>query len=96
MTMPSHPIGRVHAPVPNSDPTPAVRAMASAPQNVTRIVPIITAAPPARAASPPRRARNASEVPETTGIKTPAGAVAVTKRGMAAPTAKRNAEASAA
>jgi hypothetical protein len=32
-----------------SDPTPAVNAIASAPQNVTRTAPIITPAPPARA-----------------------------------------------
>jgi hypothetical protein len=73
--------GHAHATVPNSAPTPAVSAMASAPQNVTRIAPIVTPAPPARAANPPRRARNASEVPETRGIKAATGAMAVTKKG---------------
>ena len=52
--------------------------------------------PPARAANPPRRARNTSEVPETRGISPAAGAMAVTKRGMAAPTAKLPADANAA
>jgi hypothetical protein len=91
-----HPFGPGHPSAPKIDPTPAVSAMASAPQNVTRIAPNITAAPPTRAASPPRRARNTSEVPETRGIKPPAGAIAVTKRGMAAPAAKHPADASAA
>jgi hypothetical protein len=36
-----------HATVPNSHPTPAVTAMASAPQNVTRSAPTATPAPPA-------------------------------------------------
>jgi len=49
-----HPFGPGHASVPNSEPTPAVSAMASAPQNVTRIAPNITAAPPARGASKTR------------------------------------------
>src|ERR1700732_4824307 len=88
--------GHAHATVPNSAPTPAVSTMASAPQNVTRVAPIVTPAPPARAANPPRRARNASEVPETRGIKAATGARAVTTRGMAAPTAKLPADANAA
>src|ERR1017187_2900897 len=62
--------------------------MASAPQNVTRIAPTVSPAPPARAANPPRSARNNSEVPETRGIKPAAGTMAVTKRGMAAPNSK--------
>ena len=86
----------VHEAVPNSDPTPAVSAMASAPQNVTRIAPIVTPAPPARAAKPPRSARNTSEDPETKGINIAGGTVAVTRRGMAAPTAKQAADANAA
>src|SRR5580700_9552474 len=92
----SHQVGLAHATIPKSDPTPAVSAMANAPQNVTRIAPNITSAPPARAANPPRSARNTSEVPETRGIKPAAGAMAVTTRGMAAPTAKLPADASAA
>src|SRR5450631_3007337 len=89
-------VGPAHATVPNSAPTPAVNAMASAPQNVTRIAPTVIPAPPARAASPPRMARNTSEVPETRGIRPAAGAMAVTRRGMAAPMAKLPADANAA
>ena len=48
------PVDPAHATVPNSAPTPAVSAMASGPQNVTRIAPTVTPAPPARAANPPR------------------------------------------
>ena len=48
------------AAVPNSAPTPAVSAMARAPQNVTRIAPSVMPAPPARAANAPRSARNNS------------------------------------
>ena len=51
--------------VPKSAPTPAVIAMASAPQNVTRIAPARTPAPPTCAASPPRSARKNREDPET-------------------------------
>lgn len=81
------------ATVPNSEPMPAVSAMASAPQNVTRMAPRITPAPPARAANPPRSARNTSEVPDTRAINAGAGAKAVTNRGAAAPTAKLAADA---
>ena len=65
-------------------------------QNVTRIAPIVTLAPPARAAKLPRSARNMSEVIETSGISLAAGAMAVTKIGMAAPAAKLAADANAA
>ena len=41
---------------------------ANPPQNVTRIAPIITPAPPARAANPPRSASNDKEETETKGI----------------------------
>jgi mannan endo-1,4-beta-mannosidase len=51
--------------VPNSAPTPAVTAIASAPQNVTRIAPAATLAPPTRAAIPPRSARKNKDVPDT-------------------------------
>jgi mannan endo-1,4-beta-mannosidase len=54
-----------HAAVPNSAPTPAVTAIARAPQKVTRIAPVATLAPPTRAAIPPRRARNNNDVPDT-------------------------------
>lgn len=62
-----------HTTVPNNAPMPAVTAMASAPQNVTRIAPTATPAPPARAANPPRSTRNTSEVPETRGIRPASG-----------------------
>src|ERR1039457_1319804 len=82
--------------VPNNAPTPAVSAIARAPQNVTRIAPTNTPAPPARAANPPRSARNNSELPETMGITTATGAMAVTTRGSAAPATKLAADANAA
>ena len=69
-------------------PTPAVTAMASAPQNVTRIAPTATPAPPARAARPPRMARNTSDVADTTGIRLESGDQGHRSKGMAAPTAK--------
>src|SRR5664279_588393 len=90
------PIVRTHATVPNSHPTPEVIAMASAPQKVRRIAPVITLAPPACAASPPRSARNNSEVPATRGISNASGATAVTRRGRKAPMAKLPADAHAA
>src|SRR5579862_9754916 len=85
-----------HMVVPNSAPTPAVRDMASAPQNSTRVEPNSTPAPAARAANPPRSARSTSEVTETDRIKCPAGASTVTTTGTAAPRAKLLADASAA
>jgi mannan endo-1,4-beta-mannosidase len=54
-----------HAAVPNSAPTPAVTAIAKAPQNVTRIAPAAMPAPPTRAAIPPKSARKNSDVPDT-------------------------------
>ena len=75
--------------VPKSFPTAAVTAMASALQNVTRIAPLSTLAPPARAATPPRSARNASEVPATTGIRA-CGGVAARDRRAAGPLPRRS------
>jgi hypothetical protein len=75
---------------------PAVIAMANPPQNVTRIAPIITPAPPARAANPPRSASNANEETDTRGINPCTGAIAVTKRGINAPRAKLAADDNAA
>jgi hypothetical protein len=75
---------------------PAVIAMANPPQNVTRIAPIITPAPPARAASPPRSASNAKEETDTSGINPCTGAIAVTNRGINAPIAKLAADDNAA
>src|SRR5207248_3724484 len=77
----SAPVRLNHATVPNSVPTPAVTAIASAPQNVTRIAPTSTPAPPARAASAPRSVRNTNDVPATRGISAGLGAMAATKRG---------------
>ena len=88
--------GSAYTTVPNKTPTPAVIPIASPPQNVTRIVLGATFAPPARAASAPKSARESSEVPATKIIRLAAGAAALTMRGMAAPRAKQLADASAA
>jgi len=58
-----------YATTPNIRPTPAVSAIASAPQKVTLIAPTVIDAPPARAAIPPRRARKIRENTATTGYK---------------------------
>jgi hypothetical protein len=76
-----------------SHPMPAVIAIARPPQNVTRIAPIITFAPPARAARPPICARTASDENETNGINRVWGAITVTWSGIMAPTAKLQAAA---
>jgi hypothetical protein len=70
--------------------------MANAPQNETRIALGMTLAPPARAANAPKSARKNSEVPDTKILRLASGANAVMKSGMAAPTAKLLADASAA
>ena len=85
-----------HAVVPNSISTRLVSAMASAPQNRTRIAPTLTPAPPVRAATHPRSAKNTSEVPENKGIRPSSGAMAVTRTGKATPSAKRAADVNAA
>jgi len=82
--------------VPNHVPTPAVTAIASAPQNVTRTAATAMRAPPARAAIAPRIARNTSDSAQTSAITRSGGANAVTTSGSAAPAAKLAAEASAA
>ena len=79
-----------------SEPTPAVAAIASAPQKVTRPAPASTPAPPTRAAMAPSRARKTSEVAGTQAMSVAGGASAVTPSGSAAPTVKLAAEASAA
>jgi hypothetical protein len=56
----------------------------------------MTLAPPARAANAPKSARKSSEVPDTKIIRLASGDRVVTQRGMAAPTAKLLADASAA
>ena len=75
---------------------PAVTAMASAPQNVTRIAPAVTLAPPARAANATKSARKSKDFPDTKIISLACGAKAATTRGRAAPTAKLPADANAA
>jgi hypothetical protein len=81
--------------VPNSAPTPAVMAIASAPQNPTRAAPTHAGAPPARAAKPPRATRQTSDTPDTTKIAED-GAATTARIGSAAPTLKVAADASAA
>jgi hypothetical protein len=56
----------------------------------------MTLAPPARAAKAPKSARKSSEVPDTKTIRLVSGANAVKMRGIAPPTAKLPADASAA
>ena len=75
---------------------PAVMAMANPPQNVTRMAPVTTPAPPANAANPPSSASSANEETETRGINPPTGAIAVTSRGIDAPSAKLPADDNAA
>lgn len=81
---------------PKSLPTPAVIAIASAPQKVTRQAPSRTPAPPTRADKPPNAARKAIDVTETQRIRPWPGINAVTAKGSAAPIAKLAADANAA
>ena len=85
-----------HANLPKRAPMPAVTAIASAPQNVTRHAPFVTLAPPARAANPPRYARNSRDTPATKGTRLVAGTMTTVRSGMAAPTANVLADVSAA
>src|ERR1043166_40281 len=52
--------------VPNSLPTPAVTAIARAPQNATRAAPTTAPAPPARAAIAPSATRHSNDTIDTT------------------------------
>ena len=70
--------------------------MANPTQKVTRVAPIITPAPPARAANPPRSASNAKEEADTIRINLLSEAITVTKRGINAPSAKLAADDNAA
>ena len=81
--------------VPNSRPIPAVGAIASAPQNVTRHAPATAGAPPVSAAAAPSTARNTNELAATPGISAPRGSASTTRSGSAAPTVKLAADASA-
>src|SRR6476660_2337483 len=78
--------------VPTADATPIDSAL----QKVTRNTPGPTFAPPTRAASPPRTARETSAVTAILGATHCCGASAVTMSGKAAPTEKLLADASAA
>ena len=55
--------------MPKSEPMPAVSAIASAPQKVTRTVARTTLAPPALAPIAPSTARNTSAAPETIEVE---------------------------
>ena len=81
---------------PNNAPTPAVRAMANAPQKVTRAMDFQTGAPPTRAAKAPNNPKNKRELPETTQTSLEAGATKTSNNGRAAPTVKVAADAKAA
>ncbi len=81
---------------PNKAPTPAVSAIARAPQNVTRAAARNTGEPPARAAKEPNSARKHNELPETIQTSAEVGTKTTIRSGMAAPTANVAAEASAA
>jgi hypothetical protein len=86
----------IYGVAPKSAPTPAVTVIASAPQMVTRIAPLIMLAPPANAANAPRAARKNREAAVTTGIKRVCDATIVATSGSVAPTAKLAAEDNAA
>ena len=81
---------------PNNRQMNAVSTSANAPQNVTRTAPRITLAPLVRAAIPPRRAKDMSEVAETRTVVRDDGPIEATRSGRAAPTAKVAADANAA
>ena len=81
---------------PNNAPTPAVRAIANAPQKMTRATDFHTGAPPARAAKAPSNARKNKEAPDTTQTSEETGTRRTRRRGKAAPTVKVPAEAKAA
>jgi len=75
-------------------PMPAVRALANAPQNVTRAVARRTLAPPALPPIAPRRARKARDAAATIGTSAPAGDTTTMSKGMAAPTENDRADVS--
>ena len=78
---------RHYATTPNSAPIPAVVAIASAPQKVTRATAFVTGALPTRAETPPSKARDPRDVIETMiGMSFSGESNAVTS-GNAAPTA---------
>ena len=80
--------------VPKMRPTPAVTAIARAPQNPTRAAPTIADAPPVRAAIAPSAIRQTNEVTDTT--TTLGGTTMMARIGTAAPAVKVAADANAA
>src|SRR3546814_11374189 len=74
---------------PNRLPTPAVNAIARAPQKVTRMIDRMTGAPPAFAPSAPSRTRHRSETATTSGINCCAEAAINTASGMNRPEERR-------
>src|SRR5580704_8865986 len=82
--------------VPNNLPIPEVRAIASAPQNITRKVPRRTFAPPTLAPIAPRNARKPNDAADTMGTSAPAGDTTTMSKGIAAPTENETADVSAA
>ena len=82
--------------VPTMAPMAAVKPIASAPQNTTRMVGLKTSAPPVFAPIIPSKARKANDPTETTGSSHVDGERSVRMRGPAAPTENVAADASAA
>ena len=82
--------------VPNNFPIPAVKAIASAPQDITRTVPHGTSAPPTFAPIAPRTARKPKDAADTMGTSAPAGDTTTMSKGMAAPKENDTADVSAA
>ena len=71
--------------VPTRAPIPAVNAIASVPQNVTRNVALGTFAPPARAPIAPSSPRNTSDAIDTTGTSRDGGETRTNESGNTAP-----------
>ena len=82
--------------IPKTAPTPAVTAMASAPQHVTRRIPFTGGAPPTRDETAPRSARSASEATATIGPIQSWGDTRIIANGIEAPAANDAAEVTAA
>src|SRR5690606_4055176 len=80
------------AATPKRRPTPAVMAMASAPQKTTRATDRLTGAPPALAPRAPSKASPSKADPATHSPRLYMGAKAATTRGRAAPADKGTAE----
>ena len=82
--------------VPKIFPIPAVRAIAKAPQNVTRTMARRTFAPPARPPIAPRSARKPKDAADTIGTSKLAGDTTTISKGTAAPVENVTADVSAA